>query len=356
MKHQSSPCPGRRRELRSLMSRLQSGLSGPPGSALVIGEPGFGKSLFLDQAADPTARKEALGPLADRLSFCPVRVPPEDGLDEQTFLGMMRRALDGGVVEDPGARSTEADLERALQERIEERGMAHVFLVDDFHRISQSSSFSVPFFSFLRYLGYNLRAGYVLSSRLDIGEMAVRQEVQASPFWNIFSKIRMGPLAEEQSREVLDASLSSISGIDESHLRVLEPLAGGVPFLLAALADAVTAAVGDEDAWDGTAILRATLERAGGALNQTWAALKEPWKQALGALLVDGGSLSAEEHDALLPLADAGYLDRDSLRVRGLALRWDWTRRLGGDPEPLTGDVLELPPLRSSLLARLFRR
>lgn len=349
-------CYGRQRELRSLTSRLHSGLQGIPGSTLVVGRPGFGRSTFLDQMANPKARSVALGPLADKLEFCAVRLSTAKGLDERRFLGMMRRALDGVQVERLDAPCTEAELEAALQKAIERRGRAHVFLIDDFHLISQSPAFSAPFFSFLRYLGYNLRASYVLTSQLEIGEMAIRQDVQASPFWNIFSKIRLGPLRSEHGLEALSGGLSGVQGIGEEHVRALLPLTDGIPFLIAAVAEAVVGEAEASKPWHSRSVLDQALARARPILDQVWDAINDPSKEALISVLDGDREPSAGERDALLALVDGGYLDGNTLQPRGLVLRWDWTRRLGGDVEPLAAELRPLPELRSSLIQRFLGR
>lgn len=346
---------GRVRQFRSLISRLQSGFTGTPGSALVVGGPGFGKSSFVMQLARRENREGLLGPLAKQLSFCPLRVPRAESLDERSFLGMMRQALDGTVVEEVDQSCTEAELERALQDRIQGTGRAQVFLVDDFHIISQSPEFSVPFFSFLRYLGYSLRAGYVLTSQLDISQMAVRQEVQASPFWNIFSKIRLGPLQADDARKALLGTLDGVKGVRDEHAQVLAPITGGLPFLVGALAEALKDATQKEcEAWGARRIFEDTLKRAAPVLDEIWGDISPSGKEALRELLEGNGALSPGARDALLPSAESGYLDRKSFEPRSLVLRWDWTRRVGGDPEPLARGLPELPPPREGILKRLF--
>jgi hypothetical protein len=346
---------GREREFRSLGSRLRSGLSGPPGSALVIGLPGLGRSTFFAQLASRGLRRKALGPLADELAFCPLRLVSAEGMDEHRILGMMRDALDGDAVDAPREPCTEAELENALQQAIGDRDRAHVFLVDDFHLISQSPAFSPSFFSFLRYLGYNLRAGYVLTSQLEISEMALRQEVQASPFWNIFSKIRLRPLSVDDGFATLSASVAGLAGVSDEHVRALLRYSDGIPFLLAAVSKAAAEAAREPEGWHSGRLLERALHHAAPVLDQVWDAVKPYSKAALTAVVEGGRTPSTGERDALLNLIDAGFLDED-LRVPALVLRADWRRRLDADPGRPAADLAELPPLRPGLIARLLRR
>ncbi len=355
----ATDCIGRNRELRSLVARFSSGIKGTPGSVVIVGEPGFGKTTFLRQWELPEVRKAVMGSASEALRFARVRLDGPFELSPSRLLALLRDAiLDRPATgADPGA-CKESELDQALNEGLKRESRALVFLIDDFHRVTQSPVFPAVFFSYLRSLAYTRRAAFALTSRLDIGEMASRQDVQSSPFFNIFSKVRMEPLGPDATKALFQQRSSVAQALRDEHFEVLAAYTGGIPFIAAAAASRLDGLRERPAGIEPRAFLDAI---ASGDVRDTldaiWATIPPSCHAALKSIAVGGDGLTGGEQETLRPLASRGYVNPDGWKLRGHVIAWDLARRLGTDAEALVAGLPAIPPLaRESLWSRLWKR
>ncbi len=353
MKSDLKACPGRIREFRTLLARLRSGLKDVPGSAVVVGEPGFGKSAFVRQWADPAVRKQMMGELSEAMRFLPIELAEQGAPTPKILLGLLADAIEGRS--GGGRQLSEAEFDALLTAALAKENRPFIFLVDDFHRVTQSPDFPAVFFSFLRSIAYTRRAAFVLTSRLDIGEMAIDKEVQSSPFFNIFSKIRMGPLSPDKSREALLDRADGTAGIQEPHLMALEELAGGVPFLIRPLAEEAARAVG-QNTVSTLQMARRVAHAQAATLNTIWDSVGPSIREALRQRLTTQEPLRPTERDTLLAMAQKGYLEEESMTFRSKLIALDFAARLGLDASQLEASLPAFPETKQGFFSRFFGR
>ncbi len=353
MKSDLKACPGRIREFRTLLARLRSGLKDIPGSAVVVGEPGFGKSTFVRQWADPAVRKQMMGELSEAMRFLPIDLADQGALTPRVLLGLLADAIEGRT---GGSERSEAEFDALLTSALAKENRPFIFLVDDFHRVTQNPDFPAVFFSFLRSIAYTRRAAFVLTSRLDIGEMAIDKEVQSSPFFNIFSKIRMGPLSPDKSREAMQDRIDGAAGIQESHLMALEELGGGTPFLIQPLAEEAARCVGQTGA-STVQIARRVSQAQAATLQAIWEGVPTSSREALRGRLKNQDPVRPAERDTLLGMAQKGYLEEETMTFRSKLIALDFAARLGEDAAPIEASLPPFPePAKQGLFSRIFGR
>lgn len=352
MKSDLKACPGRIREFRTLLARLRSGLKDIPGSAVIVGEPGFGKTTFVSQWADQAVRKQLMGELADAMRFIPIDLSAERQLTPNVLLGLLSGAIQNRP--SPPEGCSEAEFDQILTAALAKEQRPFIFLVDDFHRVTQNQTFPAVFFSFLRSIAYTRRAAFVLTSRLDIGEMAIDKEVQSSPFFNIFSKIRIGPLSPEKSREALQDRASG--ALQEAHLAALEELAGGIPFLVRPLAEEAARAL--TDGGGSTAeIGRRVSASQSDTLRSIWEGVSGSAREALRKRLQNQGAVGPADRDTLLGMSQKGYLDEETMEFRSKLLAIYFAQNLGENAAHLESALPAFPePGKQSFLSRFFGR
>jgi hypothetical protein len=210
---------GQQQVLRRIFARVGTER---PQSVAVIGGAKAGKTSLLAAIAHPEVRGRYLGP-EGRQVFC--RLDSGNALygDAASFLGGACALLSGN--------SGGGNPYTALQEVVEARharGELLVLLLDDFHLITGSPRFPLEFFSFLRSLANNYNLAYLTTSFLELQKLCVVKDIEESPFFNIFTNLSLGPLAEEEARRLLADS----SGREAEQVRALAAWSGGYPYVL----------------------------------------------------------------------------------------------------------------------------
>jgi hypothetical protein len=89
-----------------------------------------------------------------------------------------------------------------LLDDIEDQGLHLTLLMDAFDNIIHHKSyFDLGFFGFLRAQASIGRVSYITASIIPLNE--VRTDIQGSPFFNIFSECRIGPLDIDDARDLI---------------------------------------------------------------------------------------------------------------------------------------------------------
>ena len=182
---------GRKHELRQIFERLAA-----MQSVSIVGERRTGKSSLLAVIA-------ATGPdrLGQEHEFHYIDLERVESTED-----FIARALDALHTEGETIR----DLERAIQ------GRKVVLCLDEFE---QSGEFSKEFFGALRSLASTGDLALVVASQEKLADLA-RDGVTTSPFFNIFTSLRLGEMSRAESGELLNG-LGQLGGrtfsADEVH-------------------------------------------------------------------------------------------------------------------------------------------
>ena len=289
----------RRSELRTVFNRLRHSES-----TAVVGEPHIGKSSLLLKLADSATQQTYLGDdvrsmVTRLLDLHPVGndhtphlfwkealEPLQEHPDYAAEAPLLRQASQEGYGRRP--------LER-LFDQLGEDNRRLVLLLDEFERLLIHPSFQDPaFFALLRSLA--TRTGglaLVTASRLSVAEMndQGRSLLEiGSPFFNNVIEMRLRPFDDVTVGRFLNQACDVLTLDDR---RFIQRVAGRHPFLLQAMAAALTETSGDDrhanaaerfyeqiafhfdDLWRGlddrtrtTAVILSLMELGGRALGQ----------------------------------------------------------------------------------------
>jgi hypothetical protein len=142
------------------------------------------------------------------------------------ILDEARKVMEDLELEPEGEQEDFAEL---LSE-IKARRFHLVLLMDSFDSIARNEKFDADFFSFLRSQ-WN-KVSYVTASTAQLSKVS-HQQVQDSPFWNIFSQCPIGALSPEEAIQMVTEPAARVGlPFTEGEIRWLITYAGYHPFFL----------------------------------------------------------------------------------------------------------------------------
>jgi hypothetical protein len=232
----------RRREVRRLLNRLAQG-----GSTAVVGQPHSGKTSLLHYILAHEKRQAIVGDALDTCTFHFLDAHTFGGINQPIFwqhaLEPLTRQFPNGPIHDLYATSqvnafgafTLETLFAALQE---ERWRL-ALLLDEFDALLNHPALnSVEFYGSLRSLAsrYNSLALVVTTRRsLDfLNQNTQSLNPHGSPYFNIFSELRLGPLPQKDAADLLAQAGGAFNTQDR---QFLFRLSGRLPYLLQLAAD-----------------------------------------------------------------------------------------------------------------------
>ncbi len=217
-----------------------------PQSVSIVGEPKSGKTSLLHWLGAPQCQAKYLD---DPGSFVFLRLdlasaPPRD---PDAFFALLVDAW-----RDRGEGSIEPSYDGIADwvRRLMQEGRRLVVLLDDFGRVTASAAFPVGFFSFLRSIANGSDVGYVTTSCTDLQKLCSTQDLEESPFFNIFTTVHLEPFNEPQARLLAAQAWAEAGGVSDPPDEMIEQLAGGSPYLLrlcAAVAAEQASGAGDPE-------------------------------------------------------------------------------------------------------------
>src|SRR5262249_9706162 len=119
-----------------------------------------------------------------------------------------------------------------LMERLRGSGFRLVILLDEFERITNNPKFPLEFFAFLRFLANHYDVAYITSSSRDLQSLCHSEAISDSPFFNIFSSLRLSVFEPGEARELLRAPVRAGRASLEPYAEQAIALAGRFPFFL----------------------------------------------------------------------------------------------------------------------------
>lgn len=182
-------------------------------SVSLVGPPQIGKTSLLYYLAHPSVLAQYdLDPARYIFPFIDC-----SQLREQSQADIFRLMLDQAL-----ACLTETELELDLAnipnsgplsyqelldglEIITEADRKIIFLFDTFEGMSQNPKLDAGFYSGLRGLAGELNLAYVTTSNHSLFDLTYTEGVLGSPFFNIFTTIRLGLLTDAETRSLIEA-------------------------------------------------------------------------------------------------------------------------------------------------------
>jgi hypothetical protein len=229
---------GRSRELQEIAQFLRGNQS-----VSLVGPPGIGKTSLLLHLMRPLTEKElglGNGILACYLDCETAGEESTEGVLRGFAAALMAEMKSRGLPEVDELRQAQVSPSRLAFESavraLNRRGLAAAILLDDFERLSANTRLGVSFFNALRSAAGRLQLAYLTTSAdplIDITYTARPQETLSSPFFNIFSTLRLGLLDESDARDLIQKPATRAGRPFPPDRRVdLYRLAGGHPLIL----------------------------------------------------------------------------------------------------------------------------
>ncbi len=221
---------GRKQEAKRIFSRLNAT---PPGSISIVGDRKVGKSSLLNHVYTRSVR-EAYLQEADKMVMVFLDFQQENNMSLRAFvntlLGMAALELRGQL--DVSDCSPDLDGVKELVQRLDRAGFRLVLLLDEFESITTNENFNLEFFSFLRYLANHYNVSYLTSSARDLQDLCHTKEISDSPFFNIFSTMRLPPFRPEEAADLIRVPSARVGRPLEKFQVPLIEMAGLFPFFL----------------------------------------------------------------------------------------------------------------------------
>ncbi len=301
---------GRQRELQKIFARIDSPR---PQSVAIVGERRIGKSSLLYQAylggqgpagvPDPNHWFAVFLDLSARKDYAVSQV-------FQTIFSQLGQALDIPPGKDT---STGYDQFQAVVKQLEKSNRRLVIFFDEFEAIASNPNIPTAtvteFLAFLRGIANSGPVAYVTSSQVDLQELGHSGEIKESPFFNIFTRISLGPLQTDEALRLMTEP-SAAAGRDLApYASVVFEWAGTHPYFI----QIACAALFDQH--DGREITSAGLqdardefsEQAEDQFQYIWLRLTEDERLVMRAL-ARGESVPPPKAFAVRGLVRRGYI------------------------------------------------
>jgi hypothetical protein len=221
---------GRHQEVRRIFSRLNAS---PPGSMSVVGDRKIGKSSLLNYIYMRQTREAHLDD-PDRMVMVFLDFQEEKDMSIDTFvrtlLGIAAIELRGRVAVEDCAHSLDGI--KDFVQRLSTAGYRLAILLDEFDAITTNRNFGLEFFSFLRFLANHYDVAYLTSSARDLQILCHTKEISDSPFFNIFSNLRLSVFQPQEAAELIRVPSEAAGRPLEPYQQQIIEMAGYFPFFL----------------------------------------------------------------------------------------------------------------------------
>jgi serine/threonine protein kinase len=221
---------GRKQEIKRIYARLNAT---PPGSVSIVGDRKIGKSSLMNYIYMRKNREEYLDqPEKTVMVFLDLQEQHRITLESfiRTMIGMADYELRGRLQVADCAISLDGI--KDLVQRLERAGYRLGILLDEFEAITRNSNFELEFFSFLRYLANHYDVAYLTSSARDLQVLCHTREISDSPFFNIFSTLRLGGFKEEEAEELIRIPSERMGVPLATYREEILDMAGLFPFFI----------------------------------------------------------------------------------------------------------------------------
>ena len=221
---------GRQQEIRRIFARLNAS---PPGSMSIVGERKIGKSSLLNFVYMRQTREANLDD-PERMVMVFLDFQEEKDMSIETFvktlLGIAAIELRGRVAVEDCAHSLDGI--KDFVQRLSNSGYRLAILLDEFDAITTNSSFGLEFFSFLRFLANHYDVAYITSSARDLQVLCHTKEISDSPFFNIFSTLRLSVFQPQEATELIRVPSEAAGRPLQKYENAVLEMAGLFPFFL----------------------------------------------------------------------------------------------------------------------------
>lgn len=221
---------GRRQEVRRIFSRLNAN---PPGSISIVGDRRIGKSSLLNHVYLRQTRGELLEQ-PGRMLMVFLDFQGQKDVTIELFVRQLvmlcQSELKGRM--DVSGVGDDLDGVKKLVHRLHEEGYRLTIILDEFEAVTSNPNFSLEFYSFLRFLANHYNVAYLTSSTKDLQILCHTKEISDSPFFNIFTTMRIAAFSREEALGLITNPSAASGHPLAAHAEEIFRLAGYFPFFL----------------------------------------------------------------------------------------------------------------------------
>ena len=307
---------GRERLMQSIWSDLTKG---EPNNLSVVGPKYMGKTVLLKAIAD---RARQTSSPYDLVVYWEVgQSPPKS---DEAFIEELGKKLresmsstDFQIYSDELSQDQSFGALREVMDLLESDGYRVLMIWDGFDKPLSQGLLSGQLFGQLRSLFYGKCHKVITATRVTQTELTRSQQVEDSPFWNIFdvTPVRTGPFDEVDIQAALErAGLTAMQG----GMKELSNWSGGHPVILLALLNRLVAfGVTEFDNAGTNAAATAVAEDLSSFLDNLWNSIGPNVQESLSAL-AEAGELAADRiaKSETQQLVHQGFAVRDGARLR----------------------------------------
>jgi serine/threonine protein kinase len=221
---------GRTHEVRRIYARLNAT---PPGSVSIVGDRKIGKSSLLNHIYSMNNRSQYLE-RPENMVMVFLDLQEEKNMTVESFvkilIRMVQLELHGRL--EVSTLAYNLDGVKDLVHRLNENHFRIAILLDEFEAITANPNFSLEFFSFLRFLANHYNVAYLTSSARDLQALCYTKEISDSPFFNIFSTMRLSVFKRTEAEELIRIPSENAGRPLAPYTERIIGLAGLFPFLI----------------------------------------------------------------------------------------------------------------------------
>lgn len=221
---------GRTAEVKRVYARLNAT---PPGSISIVGDRKIGKSSLLNYVY-AKANRHVFLEQPEKMVMVFLDLQEEKNMSMSSFvkilLGIANYELRGRL--DVSDCSLDLDGIKDMVQRLDGAGFRLAILLDEFEGVTTNPNFSLEFFSFLRFLANHYNVAYLTSSARDLQVLCHTKEISDSPFFNIFSTMRLSVFQSAEAEELIRVPSERIGKPLAAHTRDILEMSGLFPFFI----------------------------------------------------------------------------------------------------------------------------
>ena len=221
---------GRGQEVKRIYARLNAT---PPGSISIVGDRKIGKSSLLNYVYARQNRQTHLEQ-PEKIVMVFLDLQQEKSMSMESFvktlLGIANYELRGRL--DVSNCALSLDGIKDMVQRLDAAGFRLAILLDEFEGVTTNPNFSLEFFSFLRFLANHYNVAYLTSSARDLQVLCHTKEISDSPFFNIFSTMRLTVFQRAEAEELIRVPSERAGKPLARYTEQILGMAGLFPFFL----------------------------------------------------------------------------------------------------------------------------
>jgi len=200
---------------------------------------------------------------------------------------------------------------QTVAQTFHEAGLKLIFLWDEFESVTRNQKFGPEFYAFFRALASQFNLAYITSSADLLQSLCHAKEISDSPFFNIFTNLRLGAFKAEEARQLIAEPSARANRPLDFHADFILDIAGGFPFFIQ-IACAALFSLPRAGKMDLKKAKELFLEEARPHFKEYWERFSES-EQAVVAALARERRLPQEHAFALKDLTQAGFVHEEKL-------------------------------------------